>query len=314
MPQPPITRRKALQFLGLFAGLSVVNTAEDEAKINTLKKSGFTYSLNMATIRGHNLGFVKELQTASKAGFRSVEIWMDSFQTYLSTGGTVKDAKRLLDDLGIKVENSIGFAEWLVDDDADRKKGIEQMKMEMGLLAEIGCKRLAATGKGASDEKGVNFNQAAERYRVILELGDASGVVPQLEMWGFMKNISRVSEVTYIAMESGHPSAKILLDIFHLYRGNTPLDTLHLLDPTAVDILHMNDYPSTPQYNTITDADRIFPGDGIAPLKRILQTLKRTDQPLVLSAELFNKVYYRQDALTVAKTALSKMKAVAENV
>ena len=314
MSQPPITRRKALQFIGLSAGLSVINTVEGKPKKDAAEKPVFTYSLNMATIRCHNLGFVKELQTAAKAGFRSVEIWMDSFQTYLGAGGTVKDAKKLLDDLGIKVENSIGFAEWLVDDDAARKKGIEQMKMEMGLLAELGCKRLAATGKGAPDETGINFNNAAERYRTILELGDTSGVVPQLEMWGFMKNISKVSEVTYIAMESGHPSAKILLDIFHLYRGNTPLDTLHLLDPTAVDILHMNDYPSTPPYNTITDADRIYPGDGIAPLKRILQLLKRTDQPLVLSAELFNKDYYRQDALTVAKTALSKIKAVAENV
>src|SRR6185312_3815158 len=109
-------------------------------------------------------------------------------------------------------------------------------------------------------------------------------------------------------------SARVLLDIFHLYRGNSSLDTLPLMSPSAVDILHMNDYPPGIPYQTITDADRIYPGDGIAPLKRILTILRRHDQPLVLSTELFNKSYYQQDALTVAKTALSKMKAVANGL
>ena len=94
--------------------------------------------LNSSYSRAHKLGFVKELETASKAGFRSVEIWIDTLQEYLSTGKTIKDAKKLLDDLGLTVEDSIGFAEWISDDKTTRKKAIEQTKMEMGLLAGIG--------------------------------------------------------------------------------------------------------------------------------------------------------------------------------
>src|SRR4051812_28594347 len=77
----------------------------------------FTYCLNMATIRGHNLGFVKELEVASQAGFKGVEIWMESLQTYLKNGGTVQDAKRRLNDLGLQVENTIGFAPWILEDE-----------------------------------------------------------------------------------------------------------------------------------------------------------------------------------------------------
>jgi len=274
----------------------------------------FTYCLNMATIRGHNLGFVKELETASKAGFRSVEIWIDSLQTYLDKGGSLSDVKKRLGDLGITVENNIGFAQWIVDDDATRQKGLEQMEKEMDMLAQIGCKRTAAPPVGATDTPGLDLNKAAERYRGILELGDKTGVVPQLEMWGFSKNISRANEVLYVAMQTSHPSAKVLLDIFHLYKGGTPLDTLHLMSPSAVDILHMNDYPANLSATNITDADRVYAGDGVAPVKRILQTLHRQDQPLVISTEVFNKNYYSQDALTVAKTALTKMKAVTEGL
>ena len=268
----------------------------------------------MATIRGHKLGLVKELETASKAGFQGVEIWMDSFQAYLEKGGTLNDLKKRIDDLGIRIEDCIGFAEWIVDDDTRRTKGLEQMKREMGLLAQIGCKRLAAPPAGATGAPGLDLNKAAERYRTILELGDTTGVVPQLEMWGFSKNLSRVSEVLYVALESGHPAAKVLLDVFHLYKGGTPLDTLSLINPAAVAILHMNDYPANLAPAVITDADRIYPGDGVAPIKRILQLLRNPNGPLVLSTEVFNKEYYKQDALVVAKTALTKMKAATHGV
>ena len=310
MTDKNVSRRKALGFMGAAAGAAVLSQKETVfAKPVAGKKANFTLCLNMATIRGHHLGFVKELETASAAGYSSVEIWMDSLQGYLTNGGTVNDVKKRLDGLGLKVENCICLDEWIVDDYKTREKALEQMKNEMGLLAEIGCKRIIATAMGAAND-GMPLNITAARYRTVIELGASFGVVPQLEMWGFTKNLSRVNEVLYIAMETGQPSAKILLDVFHLYRGNTPLDTLKLMNPIANDILHMNDYPATSNYELITDADRIYPGDGIAPLKKILQLLKRDDQPLVLSCELFNKTYYSQDALTVAKTSLSKMKEV----
>jgi 2-keto-myo-inositol isomerase len=314
--QQIINRRKALQFMGITAGVAVVNKAEAGISATAeIAKPAFIYCLNMATIRGHNLGFVKDLETASAAGFRSVEIWIESLQEYLRTGGTITDAKKRLDDLGLRVEDSIGFAKWIVDDEPTRKKALEQVKMEMGLLlAQIGCKRIAAPAMGATDGVSISLDLVAERYRAVLDLSDNSGVVPQLEMWGFLRILSNVSDVLYVAMQSGHPSARVLLDIFHLYRGNTSLDTLPLMNPAAVGILHMNDYPAGISHEIITDADRIYPGDGIAPIKQILRILCRHDQPLVLSAELFNKEYYRHDALTVAKTALAKMRLVAESI
>jgi len=311
-----INRRKALQILGITAGASLTGTAK--GNILKTKKPGapsYTFCLNMATIRGHKLGFMKELETASAGGFHAVEIWIDSLQDYLNNGGTIAEVKKRLDYLGLTVEDCISFNEWVVDDPARRQKGMEQMKREMEILARLGCKRIAATGKGSTDTDVPNLDVIAERYRTLLELGDSFGVIPQLEMWGFQKNLSNVPEVLYSAMQSRHPKAKILLDIFHLYRGNTALDTLALMNPNAADILHMNDYPAGFPWQTITDADRIYPGEGVAPLKPILKILlKNREHPLVLSTELFNKIYYQQDALTVAKTSLAKMKAVVETL
>jgi 2-keto-myo-inositol isomerase len=303
----------------LLKGLSATAAAFFLPRLSEGKTSGklantFTYCLNMATIRGHNLGFAKELEVAVAAGFKGVEIWIDSLQAYLNKGGSLSDAKKRIDDLGLKVEDAISFAKWIAEDEAQRKQGLEQMKREMDMLAQIGCKRIAAPPIGATDAPVLDLKRVAERYRTILKLGDETGVVPQLEMWGFSKNLSRVSEVMYVALESNHPKAKVLLDVFHIYKGGSGIDTLSLIGKPVIDILHVNDYPPNLPASAITDADRIFPGDGVAPVRRILQILKNENKPLVISLEVFNKNYYKLDALEVAKTGLRKMKAVTEGI
>jgi len=312
MPKPAINRREALQLMGAAAAIPVISRAEKV--VSEPKQGKFIYSLNMSTIHGQNLGFVKELETASKAGYGHVEIWMDTMQTYLQKGGTIKDVKARLHDLGLKPVNCIGFAKWVVDDEATRKQALEQLKREMELLAEIGCPRIAATGMGLTNDTTITLDTIADRYRTILELGEQYHVTPLLEVWGFQKQFSTLADVSYCVMQSGHASAKILLDVFHLYRGKSPLETLSFIKPELNPILHMNDYPATLSADVITDADRIYPGDGVAPLKRILKILQHHEDPLILSAELFNAAYYKQDALMVAKTALEKMKVVAEEV
>jgi sugar phosphate isomerase/epimerase len=59
-----------------------------------------------------------------------------------------------------------------------------------------------------------------------------------------------------------------------------------------------------------TDADRIYPGDGDAPTEGIVQLLKGMGGNKIISLELFNRDYWKQDPLLVAKTGLQKMRAL----
>lgn len=311
MNQYRIGRRSALQLLGITTGMAFV-PGSFRVPLTATHTGKFLYCLNTATIRGQKLGLVKELEIVSKAGYDGVEIWIDTLDAYLH-GGTISELKRRIGDLGITVENAIGFEQWIIDDNALRKKAIEQLKKQMDWLAAIGCTRIAAPPTGATETPGLDLKKAAGRYRDILELGDASGVLPQLELWGFSANLSRLSEVLYVAVESGHPKAKILLDNYHLHKGGSSLSSLHLVDASATDIFHMNDYTNIP-VETITDGDRVLPGDGISPLKTVLKTLSSPTRPIILSVEIFNKKYYSQDALEVARLALKKMKMITEGL
>jgi 2-keto-myo-inositol isomerase len=77
-----------------------------------------------------------------------------------------------------------------------------------------------------------------------------------------------------------------------------------------VKMFHINDYPADPPRETINDSHRVYPGDGVAPLPEMLRDLRLAGFQGFLSLELFNRDYWKQDALAVAKTGLEKTKAV----
>jgi len=284
-----------------------------EAKPKKAKKN-LQLCLNLSTIMGQRLGFVKELQVAAKAGFPSVEIWVPTLEAYLNQGGSIAEAKKIIQDLGLRIENTIGFAPWIVDDANARSKGLEQMKKEMAWVRELGCKRMAAPPMGAVQQADLNLKAAGERYGKIIELGKSMDVMPQLEMWGHSKCLNRVPDILFVASEAGQAQAKLLLDVFHIYKGQSSVDALHLVGEGAVEIFHVNDYLTKIAPQDIKDADRILVGDGEAPIASIIQKLNPSNQPLVISLELFNKELYAKDAQYVANLGYEKMKALEKQI
>lgn len=273
------------------------------------KPDPFRYSLNTSTIRGQKLPIVQEIEIAAKAGYHAIEPWISEIDRYQAEGGALEDLGKRIRDHGLTVESAIGFFDWIVDDEARRKRGLQEARRNMELLQKIGGKRLAAPPAGATDRTDIDLLRAAERYRALLEIGDTCGVVPQAEVWGFSKTLSRLGEAALIAMESHHAGACILPDIYHLYRGGSDFQGIRLLNRSAVHVFHVNDYPAEPPRDRITDAQRVYPGDGIAPLDTLLADLHAIGYNGVLSLELFNESYWKQDALTVARTGLEKLRA-----
>lgn len=299
----PLTRRDWLAQSPALLGAALA----DPGKVTTPAAS-FGFCLNTSTISGQKLDIVEVIEIASKAGYTAIEPWIRELDQYARAGGSLKELGKRIADKGLTVPSAIGFPEWMVDDDARRKKGFEEAKRCMDLVAQVGGKHVAAPAAGASGP--IELTRVAERYRALLELGDQLGVVPELEIWGPSKALSRLSEAVFVAVEAGHPKACLLTDVYHLYKGGSKIEGLRLLNGAALPVMHFNDYPAEPARDTITDAQRIYPGDGVAPLKEILSALKAIGFRGYLSLELFNRDLWKQDASTVAKTGLEKMKAV----
>lgn len=306
--------RRCFVAAGAIAGAALLTGRRAVAAAGPEGTAGFRYSLNTSTIRGQKLGIEKEIETAAQAGYDAIEPWVSTLQEYMKAGGKLADVRKRIEDRGLTVEGAISFTAWIVDDDARRAEAVEQLKREMDLLAQIGGKRIAAPPVGANgnDAPILDLAKVAERYRAILEVGDKTGVTPALELWGPSKNLHRLGQCLFAIVESGHPKACLVGDVYHIYKGGSDFTGLKAISAAAMPVLHMNDYPADPPRERIADRDRVMPGDGIAPLPQILRTLRDNGSRAVLSLELFSQVYWEKDALEVAKTGLAKMKAAVE--
>jgi len=302
-----INRRDSLK---AFAVLGLAAFATGSYAFSPLKtSSNFSYCLNTSTINGPKLGIIHSIEIASKAGYNGVELWVRDIQKYLDEGNSPQELKKFLQNKNLIFESAIGFAPWMVSDD-----GMAQMKIEMQLMKSIGCKRIAAPAVGMPVDKEINWTDAGKRYHQLLEIGGEIGIQPLLEFWGAYPPFHQLSQALMVAANANHPNAKILADVYHLFRGNSGFDSLKLLSGNAIEVFHMNDYPGNIPREQQKDSDRIFPGNGVAPMKQILSDLKNMGGEKVLSLELFNTNYWQEDPLIIAKKGLDKMKKLVAEI
>ncbi len=313
----PFNRRQfvtsaAVSGLALAAGMPAGAAQDSSATLpQPTFANGFRYCLNTSTIRGQKLGIEKEVDVAGNAGYDGIEPWIPTLREFVEKGGKLSDLRKRISDAGLTVDSAIGFAQWIVDDEAKRKSALEEAKRDMDMMAAIGGTRIAAPPVGAhqGDSPKIDLFAAAERFRALQDIGDQTGVVPQLEVWGFSKNLSRLGEVMFVIGETGHPKACLLLDIYHIFKGGSDFTGLDLLSDSALQVFHVNDYPAMPPRTEMNDSHRVYPGDGIAPMSKILNAIGGHGRSITLSLELFNNDYWKKDALEVAKTGLAKTKA-----
>ena len=271
------------------------------------------YALNPPTVRGYGLSLKEQVRLAIEAGFDGLEPWLRDAHA-AKASGEFADAVKMARDGGLAFVNGIAFGTWVDADPAKRAAGLEETKRDMALLAEMGCPCVAASMFG-SQKPGtpvIPLETIAERYAAVCDLGQAMGVRPLLEYWGHSVNLHTPEDALWVASRVGRANAGVLADVYHTYRGGGSFESFRFLSPAILPVLHMNDYPADPPAAKLVDADRIWPGDGIAPWRRIFAALDEAGADPWLSIELFNPSYWKTTPLDTMRTALSKMKGVAE--
>lgn len=271
------------------------------------------FCLNTSTIRGQKLPLDQVVEIAAAAGYDAIEPWIDELEAYEASGGDLTALREKIHDLGMTVESAIGFFEWVVDDDARRLAGLERARADMELLKRLGGKRIAAPPFGAHEAGSppLDLRVAAEHYATLCDIGERAGVTPLCEVWGFSANLNTLAEGLFVASHSGHPNACLLLDSYHLYKGGSPLEGLRFLQGEKLPLFHINDWPDIPR-EKIVDGDRIWPGDGVAPLIPLLRTLAEIGFAGYLSLELFHPDYWAMDPNEAARIGRAKVQAVTE--
>ena len=105
-----------------------------------------------------------------------------------------------------------------------------------------------------------------------------------------------------------------MLDLYHFWAGPSKFEDLDMINPGEIHHVHFADTPRQPPVEVAEQKDRAFPGEGIAPLQRILNKLVEKGYNRALSLELFDMNVRRTDPAVVAARALETITPFIQNV
>jgi 2-keto-myo-inositol isomerase len=253
-------------------------------------------------------GYRKSLEGWARAGIRHVELTSNLVDDFLKTD-SLDAARRVLTDNGLTAVSASCGVTGLWEPNPKHAAALEDLKKRCEMFGALGLTRIYAPT--ATTQK-----FTADDYRAgASNMHDAGDVVKQFNMTIMveaLRNSTFVSTLTTLlkmTREAGHPQVKPLLDFYHFWSGLSKFEDLDLLQPGEVGHVHFQDVPDLPR-ELLDSATRAIPGDGIAPLGRILRKLADKKYSGTLSVELFLPRLVQGDPYQVASEIKHKAEPV----
>ena len=138
--------------------------------------------------------------------------------------------------------------------------------------------------------------------------GDVAREFDLIMMIEFIRNSTFISTLTTtLRMTRAAGNVSPMLDFYHFLSGLSGLEDLDLIRPGEIAHVHFQDVPDIPR-ELLTSRTRAIPGDGIAPVSRVLRTLADKGYAGALSVELF--LYQQVDPYELAVEIREKAEPV----
>jgi 2-keto-myo-inositol isomerase len=255
--------------------------------------------------------FETDVRIAGAAGFDVLEITATKLDKYLQTH-TLADARKLIDAAKLKTHAVNSIEKINSRDAAERQKVLARTREISEWCRALACPWIIAVP--GPTPSGTTWKQIRDEtiaaLRAMNDLSAPLGVNLAFEFLGFpWCSVQTVAQAWEIVRTINLPTIGMVIDTCHFFAGGSTIDSMAKIDKRKLAIFHVNDVESMPK-EKITDANRLFPGDGVIPLRGIIGTLRGTGFDGVVSVEIFRPEYWQRDPLAVAKEAKEKVQRV----
>jgi 2-keto-myo-inositol isomerase len=253
-------------------------------------------------------GFRASMEGWSSAGIRYVELGAPQLAAFLETD-TVAAARRLLGDLGLTpVSAAIVLPDiWLPG--PARADSLEAWKRGCEQMAEMGLQKVYSPSVTNRPLTADDFAATPDAIAEAGEIAKEYNLTAMIEFIRTSTHLATLTSALQMIRAAGHPNVRPMLDFFHFWSGLSKFEDLDLLEPGELAHAHFQDLLDTPR-ELINNDSRLIPGDGIAPVTRILRKLAEKQYDGALSVELFRSEWVQGDPFAVASEIRPKCEAV----
>ncbi|MEN6641558.1 MAG: sugar phosphate isomerase/epimerase family protein [Armatimonadia bacterium] len=257
-------------------------------------------ALNLVTLQ-RGFDTVEGMRIAAEAGFEGVGLWQDSLAALKEKAGNL-DAVTAQP---IRVEEMCFLWGWMWPEGEERERVLAEVEQRTALAAEAGSPIIiACAAPGVGDPE-----RAARDFRTVADIGQRYGVVMALEYIGGFEQYHDIKSGLGLVRAADHPYAKLLIDVFHSFRGGTVVEDFKLPRGDEVALVHINDVP-VGDILQMNDSHRVLPGEGVLPLREALGYLGDNGYDGALSVEVFSEELWAKPAAEVAARAAAGMEGL----
>jgi 2-keto-myo-inositol isomerase len=301
MPTRQVPTRRAL----LMAPLA-------EVAVNAAGKKGagkMTLCLHQNT--SFAAGYRGSLEGWARAGIKQVELTVQLLDEFLKTE-SLATARQVVADLGLTVVSCTPGLQDFWNPNPRRAVALDQWKRRCEQFATFGVRKIYNPATTALKISPDDYKAGVDCIR---EAGDVAKQHDMTAMIEFTRNspyMATLTTVVKMTRAAAHPNVKPLLDCYHFWSGLSKFEDLDLLQPGELGHVHFQDVPDMPK-EMLDLTTRVIPGDGVAPLVRILQKLAEKKYAGPLSVELFLPEFQKGDPFEVASRIRDKATKVMRN-
>lgn len=238
----------------------------------------------------------------AKAGIKAVEPDLVKARQHEEANGK-GSARKLLDDLGLVAYSSTNQLNLEETSDA-RVQAIEDLKWKVAMAESLGATRIVIPSAANQQHTLADYDQVYANLHEAGEIAKPHNVALMVEFTRNSRLINNVRTSLDVVRKVNHPNIKFMLDLYHFWAGPSKFEDLDMINPGEIHHVHIADTPRQPPVEVAEQKDRAFPGEGIAPLQKILNKLVSLGYNRALSLELFDMTVRRTDPTVTAAKAL----------
>jgi 2-keto-myo-inositol isomerase len=252
------------------------------------------------------------LKAIAEAGFAGVELRRDETFEYLKNN-TIKDLKQLLNENNIECITFNAIELFSLCSEVEFKKILSYTEKLMKIGNEINCDMIITVPSfiddpTISEEKIVS--QTVDRLKILANLADNYSFKLGFEPLGFLHcSVRKVDLALKIIQFEGLPDMGLVIDTFHYFVGENPLNDLEAIPLDQLWLIHINDAIEKP-FKEIQDSHRVLPCQGFFNLEMFVKKLKEIGYNDWISLELFNEQIWEEEPFQVARNSMDSLKKI----
>jgi 2-keto-myo-inositol isomerase len=242
--------------------------------------------------------FEKDCEAYSAAGFPHIELWFDKLH---KQGLKAPQVVSLLRQNGLTPASACASEAGLWRQQGSLESLLPGFERNFEMAQALNVPRYVLYSYVMDRVRQDDYRAAVERFVRVAELAARYKVRIAFEFIAGSSLYGSLLSSLQLLREAAQPNAGICLDTFHFFAGVSKCEDLQELRPGEVEHVHFHDVPASIPREILVDPNRVPPGQGVIPLKRITAALHRIGYRGNLSTELFGARYQKGDPFSVAK-------------